>query len=176
MNPRASASDRRLSVALPVHGEVVLQPFPDDERFRRDIRRAVLAVRAGAASEAELWANLQRALQVWYPRLEIHVRDSLAGFREGDRIWYVLRDGRLRWNAEQSDRLYAALHDARATASESGLAMERAKSTSAIAGKPRAQRRSDPGPAAQAARRDTGADEARAADPATGADPATDDE
>jgi len=139
MSPPAPGSDDRLKVPLPVTGEVIIHVFPHDARFVRDIRRAALAVRSTAASEADMRELLQRALRAWYPRIEVRVREDLASIVAEDRVWYVMRDGRAGRGRERSDRLYAAMSDARATTAEADVAVERAHATLELANRPRAQ-------------------------------------
>jgi hypothetical protein len=140
MSQRESRPEQALTIGLPVAGEVVVRLFPHDRSFARDVRRAALAVRASARTEKELRDLLERALRAWYPHLQVRIREDLAGLLQEDRVWYVMRDGQIGNQRELTDRLYAALSDARATA-ESDLAVERAQAALAVARQPRSRRR-----------------------------------
>jgi hypothetical protein len=133
--------EHAMTIALPVSGQVVVRLFPHDPRFARDVRRAALAVRMSAGTEKELRDLLERALRAWYPHVEVRIREDLAGLLQEDRVWYVMRDGQVGNQRELTDRLYAALSDARATTAESDLAVQRAEAALAVARQPRSRRR-----------------------------------
>jgi len=123
-----------------MRGQVTIRAFPHDGRFLRDIRRAAVAVRGAAGTEGDFLDLLQRALRAWYPRVEIRPREGLAALAEEDRVWYVMREGKVRQPREQAERLYAALSDARATTAESDVAVERARAAMDFASQPRRRR------------------------------------
>jgi hypothetical protein len=141
MSQRESRPEQAMTIALPVSGKVVVRLFPHDQRFARDVRRAALAVRLSAGTEKDLRDLLERALRAWYPHVEVRIREDLVGLVQDDRVWYVMRDGQIGNRRELTDRLYAALSDARATTAESDLAVERAEAAMAIASQPRSRRR-----------------------------------
>jgi hypothetical protein len=137
---RHEPAEPALRLSLPLGGQVLLKAFPHDAGFFRDIRRAALAVQSSASTERELLELLQSALRAWYPRLEVRPRDDLAGLSEGDRLWYVMRDGRVSGGRDEADRLYAVMSDARATTEETSLAVARAEAAIALASQPRSRR------------------------------------
>ena len=127
MEPRARAPIGSVSVRGPDDVPILLHGFPTDQRFLRDIQRASLAVASTATTDAELRDLLQRALRAWYPRAEVRPREDLASVTRDERMWYVLRDGRVEPPRERIDRMHAVLSDARATAADSERAIERAQ-------------------------------------------------
>ena len=83
------------TIALTEGARITVHAFPNDARFIRDIA-TVLDEQAFSGDSAEgLPDRVRQALRAWYPQLEIRVRDDLASLSDLDRVWYVLRDGRV---------------------------------------------------------------------------------
>jgi hypothetical protein len=116
---------------------VVVRSFPHDERIAADVRRIALALSASVDSEAALRDRVERALRASYPRLVIRVRDELAGFDSHERVWYVIRDGRIHKPNRTLDRLYEAMGEARSTYDASVDLVGRAKASMEQASAPR---------------------------------------
>jgi hypothetical protein len=74
---------------------IVLRVFPRDPRLLSDAQSVAKRAAPDAATEDELRHHVESALRVWYPRLSIHLRDEIAGFRNSERCWYVMREGRV---------------------------------------------------------------------------------
>lgn len=144
MDPRAPGHEELLSVELPDGARIVIQPFPRERSFARDIARVLKALRGDAASEARLRMDVQDTLRSWYPRIEIQPRNALAGLIAEEHVWYALRDGRVRQASDQTNRLHAALSNARQTSVESDVAVEHARAAMDFASKPRARERREP--------------------------------
>ena len=107
-------------------GQVLVRVFPRHARLAEDVRRVALAALGSSANDEELRANLERGLRAWYPRLTVRTREGLAMIDEHDRVWYVMRDGRVPPDPGK-DRLFAALASARDRKADSEAVLARAR-------------------------------------------------
>ena len=166
MDSRAPGHEEPLWIALSDGDRVAIQLFPREPSFSRDVGRALKGIEASPASESQALISLRDALRAWYPRLEIQPRNELAGLAPHDRVWYVLRDGRVGRANDQTNRLHAALSKARETSEESDTAVERARAALDFASQPRSRQSREPVTAGvQATERVSGAIDADADDP-----------
>jgi len=141
MDSPAGRRDDPPSITLANDVQIVIQAFPHDTNFVRDIGRALTQVRASATSESQLLVALRGALRMWYPRIEIQPRNPLAGLIAEEHVWYALRDGRVRRANDQANRLHAAMANARQTSADSEVAVERARAAMNYANQPRSRHR-----------------------------------
>lgn len=137
MDARPRRHEESLWIGLSDGERIAIQIFPHDRGFARDVARALKAIGPSPASELDALASLRKVLRAWYPRLEIHPREALAGLAPHERLWYVLRDGRVRRADDQTNRLHAALSNARQTSADSDTAVAHARAALDFAGQPR---------------------------------------
>jgi hypothetical protein len=120
---------------------IAVHVFPKSGRLRDEARRLALELASTADTEVALRKLVEQALRLWYPRVTIGVRDDLAGFERHERVWYVMRDGRIHRPNELLDRFYGAMSEARDTYDETTHIMEWARVVMEDALAPRPARR-----------------------------------
>lgn len=118
-----------------VRSNLRLLVFPvDDEGLRRDVEATVDRLPDDLSPSAAR-EMAQAELRRWYRSLSIRERDTLGGYPDDPAVvWYVYRDGRVRRQKPELDRLYRALAAARTTCETSEAAVERAQTAARAAG------------------------------------------
>lgn len=138
MGSRNPSVEAPLLVDIGDGTSISVHPFPDDPRFVGDVRRALSSLaHVTGCDESVLLRGARETLRRWYPYLEIHARDPLGSLVQGDRVWYVMRDGTVRAPREVVDRMQGIFAEARQTVEASNRAMARSRAVVELAARPR---------------------------------------
>jgi hypothetical protein len=122
---------RDIAVRWPGQTPIAIRVFPADPRFADEVQRVVDAL-APSEDGAAVRRRIETELRRFYPRTTVHERTDFGAPDYADRLWYVLRDGRIRTPDPRIERLLSALAVARDVKADAVAAVDRAREVVAI--------------------------------------------